>query len=137
MRIDTATQPAAFNPLGGIAVIASNTWAYIEGRKALNIEWDTAAAGDNADYRSEAYRQALEQAAQSPGKVVRQSGDVDSALSNADRRVARRTMPHMAQAPMEPPVAIVRVKDGKAEAWAPVQSPRAAREGWPACWGLS
>ena len=137
MRIDTATQPAAFNPLGGIAVIASNTWAAIEGRKALNIEWDTGAAGDNADYRSEAYRQALEQAAQSPGKVVRQSGDVDAALSSAHRRVAATYyMPHMAQAPMEPPVAIVRVQDGKAEAWAPVQHPRAAREGVASVLGL-
>ncbi|WFM72001.1 molybdopterin cofactor-binding domain-containing protein [Halomonas sp. CKK8] len=130
VHIEGTGQPAAFNPLGGIAVVASNTWAAMEGRRALKIEWDTAAAGDNAGYTSEAYRESLEKAAQSPGKVIRQSGDVEAALEAADRRVsATYYMPHMAQAPMEPPVAVVRIRDGKAEAWAPVQNPRATREG--------
>lgn len=130
MRIEGTGQPAAFNPLGGVAVVASNTWAAMEGRKALKIEWDNAPAGDNATYTSAAYRDALEQTAKSPGKVIRQQGDVDAALANADQRVsATYYMPHMAQAPMEPPVAVVRVKDGQAEAWAPVQNPRATREG--------
>ncbi len=130
IRIEGTGQPAAFSPLGGVAVVASNTWAAMEGRRALKIEWDLSAAGDNADYTSDAYRKSLEKAAQSPGKVIRQSGDVEAALKDADKRVsATYYMPHMAQAPMEPPVAVVRVKDGKAEAWAPVQNPRATREG--------
>ncbi|MBD3642064.1 MAG: xanthine dehydrogenase family protein molybdopterin-binding subunit [Marinobacter sp.] len=137
IRIETADQPAAFNPLGGVAVVASNTWAAMEGRRALEIEWDMAAAGDNADYTSDAYRAALEKAAQSPGKVIRQSGDVDAALKDAEKRVsATYYMPHMAQSPMEPPVAVVRVKDGKAEAWAPVQNPRATRDGVAGILGL-
>ncbi|NMT64958.1 xanthine dehydrogenase family protein molybdopterin-binding subunit [Marinobacter orientalis] len=130
IRIEGTGQPAAFNPLGGVAVVASNTWAAMQGRRALRIEWDTAPAGDNADYTSDAYRKSLEKAAQSPGKVIRQSGDVEAALNDADQRVsATYYMPHMAQAPMEPPVAVVRISDGKAEAWAPVQNPRATREG--------
>lgn len=130
IHIEGTGQPAAFSPLGGVAVVASNTWAAMEGRRALKIEWDLSAAGDNADYTSDAYRKSLEKAAQSPGKVIRQSGDVEAALKDADKRVsATYYMPHMAQAPMEPPVAVVRVKDGKAEAWAPVQNPRATREG--------
>lgn len=130
VRIEGAGQPAAFSPLGGVAVVASNTWAAMEGRRALKIEWDMGAAGDNAEYTSDAYRQSLEKAAQSPGKVIRQSGDVEAALEAADKRVsATYYMPHMAQAPMEPPVAVVIIKDGKAEAWAPVQNPRATREG--------
>ncbi|MDF0750488.1 molybdopterin-dependent oxidoreductase [Marinobacter sp. 71-i] len=130
IRIEGTGQPAAFNPLGGVAVVASNTWAAMEGRKALKIEWDNAPAGDNADYTSDAYRESLEKAAQSPGKVIRQSGDVEVALKEANKRVsATYYMPHMAQAPMEPPVAVVRVENGKAEAWAPVQNPRATREG--------
>lgn len=137
IRIETASQPAAFNPLGGVAVVASNTWAALEGRKALNIEWDLGPAGDNAGYNSEQYRQSLEKAAQSPGRVIRQSGDVESALENADSRVsATYYMPHMAQAPMEPPVAVVRVSNGKAEAWAPVQNPRATRDGIAGVLGL-
>ncbi|MEE2764666.1 MAG: xanthine dehydrogenase family protein molybdopterin-binding subunit [Pseudomonadota bacterium] len=130
IRIKTAEQPAVFNPLGGVAVVATNTWAAMEGRRALKITWDTAAAGDNASYTSDAYQAALEKAAQSPGKVIRQSGDVDAALDGAAKRVsATYYMPHMAQAPMEPPVAVVRIQDGKAEAWAPVQNPTATRDG--------
>ncbi|MBW7472421.1 molybdopterin-dependent oxidoreductase [Marinobacter sp. M216] len=130
IRIETANQPAAFNPLGGVAVVASNTWAAMEGRRALKIEWDLAAAGDNAKYTSADYKASLEEAAQSPGKVIRQTGDVDSALNDAAKTVsATYYMPHMAQAPMEPPVAVVRVKDGAVEAWAPVQNPKATRDG--------
>lgn len=130
IRIDTADQPAAFNPLGGVAVVATNTWAAMEGRKALKIQWDLSSAGDNASYTSEPYRAALEETAQSPGKVIRQSGDVNAALSNAAKVVeATYYMPHMAQTPMEPPVAVVRVQNGKAEAWAPVQNPGATRGG--------
>jgi len=130
VRIEGAGQPAAFSPLGGVAVVATNTWAAMEGRRALKIEWDRAPAGDNADYTSDAYRESLEKAAQSPGKVIRQSGDVEAALDAADKRVsATYYMPHMAQAPMEPPVAVVMIREGKAEAWAPVQNPRATREG--------
>ncbi len=102
----------------------------MEGRKALKIEWDNGPAGDNADYNSGAYRESLEKAARSPGKVIRQSGDVEAALKEADETVsATYYMPHMAQAPMEPPVATVRISDGKVEAWAPIQNPRAARLG--------
>jgi len=36
-------------------------------------------------------------------------------------------MPHMAQAPMEPPVAVVRFKDGKGEAWRRCSTPRHPR----------
>ena len=130
VRIDGTGQPAAFNPLGGVAVVATNTWAAMEGRRALKIEWDNTPAGNNSDYTSDTYRESLEKAAQSPGKVIRQSGDVEAALKEANKRVsATYYMPHMAQAPMEPPVAVVRVSGGKAEAWAPVQNPRATREG--------
>ena len=36
--------------------------------------------------------------------------------------------PHLAHVSMEPPVAVADVKDGKAEIWAPVQSPGGTRE---------
>ena len=109
----------------------------MEGRRALDIEWDLEAAGNNASYTSEDYRKSLEQAAQSPGQVIRQTGDVDAALGDANQRVsATYYMPHMAQAPMEPPVAVVVVTGDSAEAWAPVQNPRATREGIAGALGL-
>ncbi|PHQ26060.1 twin-arginine translocation pathway signal protein [Marinobacter guineae] len=129
LKVEGTGQPAGFSPLGGVAVVASNTWAAMEGKKALKIDWNLESAGENAGYTSIAYRQSLEKAAQSPGKVVRHHGDLDRALESADKRIsATYYMPHMAQAPMEPPVATVRIKDGKAEVWAPVQNPQATRD---------
>ena len=137
VTLDTNSEPAGFKPMGGVAVIASNTWSAMQGRDALKIDWDTDAAGDNARYNTDEYRKSLEEAAQSPGKVIRSSGDIGNALGDAEQTLeAVYYMPHMAQAPMEPPVAVVRAKDGKAEAWAPVQHPRAAREGLAGVLGL-
>src|SRR6266481_1589928 len=52
--------PIVFNTLGGIAVIASNTWAANEGRKKLKIDWDM---GPNAVYNSDSFRQGMEEEA--------------------------------------------------------------------------
>ena len=38
-------RPWKFQPWGGVAVVADNTWAAMRGRAALEIEW---APGDNA-----------------------------------------------------------------------------------------
>lgn len=40
VELAAATAPALFKPMGGIAVIADNTWAAIKGRDKLTIEWD-------------------------------------------------------------------------------------------------
>ncbi|SFU93697.1 isoquinoline 1-oxidoreductase, beta subunit [Methylobacterium sp. 174MFSha1.1] len=127
VTIDPPAPPYEFMPTGGVAVIARNTWAAIKGREALNATFDD---GPNASYDSDAYRATLEQAVRKPGKVVRQEGDVDAAMKKAVKRFdAEYYIPHLAQAPMEPPAATVRIaKDGTIEAWGCVQSPQAARD---------
>jgi isoquinoline 1-oxidoreductase beta subunit len=112
-------------PIGGVAVIARNTWAAIKGREALVINWDD---GPHASYDSAAYKAQLEETARKPGKVVRNDGDAEKALAGAAKTVsAEYYIPHLPHATMEPPSATARVADGKCEAWAPVQSPGAAR----------
>lgn len=124
-EIAGSTMPAKFSPLGGVAVIASSTWAALKGREALKIEWD---AGPNASYDTEAYRQTLSASAAAGGQVVRDQGNVDTALENAARVFTREYyQPHMAHAPMEPPAALANVKDGKCEVWSCVQSPYGTR----------
>lgn len=126
MPIDGRPLPSEFQPLGGVAVVASNTWAAIKGRDALRIEWDD---GVNAGYNSIEYRKELEAAAQKPGKVVRSTGNLDEALSGAQSSLeATYYLPHLAQAPMEPMVAVARFMDGRCEAWAPSQAPQVTRE---------
>jgi isoquinoline 1-oxidoreductase subunit beta len=126
MEVQGWPWPSKFQPLGGVAVIARNTGAAITGRDALKIVWDD---GANGKYDSVAYRAELEEAARKPGLVVRKEGDVDAALKAADRViVGEYYLPHFAHVSMEPPVAVADVKDGKAEIWAPVQSPGGTRE---------
>ena len=126
VTIDPTPIPSEFQPLGGVAVIARNTWAAIQGRDKLKITWDD---GPNAAYSSDSYRQGLAAAASRPGKVVRNDGDVDAAMAKATRRFdAEYYIPHLTQAPMEPPAATARIVDGRCEAWACVQSPQAARD---------
>jgi isoquinoline 1-oxidoreductase beta subunit len=114
-----------FKPLGGVAVVAINTWAAMQGREALEIEWDD---GPNASYDSVAYRRTLETAARARGKVVRSNGDANAALSQApaDRQhMGEYYMPHIAHATMEPPVATALVKDGGIEIWTSTQNAQA------------
>ena len=118
--------PSKFQPVGGVAVIARNTGAAISGRDALKVTWD---GGANAKYDSVAYRADLEAAARQPGEVVRNEGDVEAALKAADKVVVGEYyLPHLAHVSMEPPVATAHVANGKAEIWAPVQSPGGTRE---------
>jgi isoquinoline 1-oxidoreductase subunit beta len=125
VEIEPSAPPANFNPLGGVAVVAKNTWAAIKGRDALKIVWDD---GPNASYDSMAYRATMEAAARMPGKVVRNEGDFDGAYASAAKKVqAEYYLPHLAHATMEPPAAAARIVDGKCEVWSSVQSPQAAR----------
>jgi isoquinoline 1-oxidoreductase beta subunit len=118
--------PRKFGQLGGIAVVASSTYAAILGRDALAIEWDH---GANASYNSDAFFKQMSETAAKPGKVIRNQGDFDAAFEKAKSTLtAEYHMQHLVQAPMEPLVCVARIQDGKAELWAPVQSPYGARE---------
>jgi isoquinoline 1-oxidoreductase beta subunit len=126
LQIEGRPLPSEFQPLGGVAVVAKNTWAAIKGREALKIQWDD---GPNAGYDSVAYRKELEAAARQPGKVLRSTGDLDDALAKADSTLeASYYLPHLSQSPMEPMVAVARFQDGQCEAWAPSQAPQVTRE---------
>ena len=126
VAIDATPGAPQFNPLGGVAVIANNTWAAIQGRDALKIVWDD---GPNASYDSVAYRSTLEAAASKPGKVVRNEGDFTAAAAGATKRVtAQYYLPHLAHASMEPPAAAARIVNGKCEVWGCFQSPQAAHD---------
>ncbi|MFV0478445.1 MAG: molybdopterin cofactor-binding domain-containing protein [Parahaliea sp.] len=128
VRMPPYEAPPRFLPLGGVAVVASNTWAAIKGRDLLAIEWD---GGANAGYDSADYRQTLEEAVLRPGRIVRNEGDVSQVWAQTDdsaRLVAQYYAPHVAHATMEPPVATVRLEKERAEVWTSVQDAGAAQK---------
>jgi isoquinoline 1-oxidoreductase subunit beta len=126
VAIDGTPPPAAFSPLGGVAVIAKSTWAALKGRDALKIVWDD---GPNASFDSVAYKAMLEENVRKPGKLERNEGDVDAALGSAAKVItAEYYSPHLAHATMEPPAATARRTGDKWEIWTSVQSPGGARD---------
>jgi isoquinoline 1-oxidoreductase subunit beta len=123
--IDPFTPPPAFQPLGGIAVIADNTWAAFQGRKKLNIAWGN---GPNETYNSADYKNELRQTSHKPCKVVRNVGDTDAVFAKGGKAYeADYYVPLLAHAAMEPLVALAEFKDDKATLWAPTQNPQAVQ----------
>lgn len=117
----------AFMPLAGVAVIATNTWAAWQGRRALKptIKWDL---GPHATYDSAAFRKELEDSTAKPGKTVRKKDDVDGAFAAGGTVDARYYVPHLAQTPMEPPVSVALFQNGRMEVWTPTQNPDGAQQ---------
>ena len=116
--------PSGFKPLGGIAVIASNTWAAEQGRRRLKVEWDY---GPNAAHDTTKYRDELIATAREPGRVLRNQGNTDRALEAASHRIeADYFIPYYAHASMEPPAAVARASGQTCEVWAPTQDPQGA-----------
>ena len=126
VAIDPFKPPAAFQPLGGLAVIADNTWAAFQGRKKLAVVWDN---GPNAVYNSAEYKKELLETARAPGKIARNAGNVDAEFEKSSRVIeAEYYIPHLAHAPMEPPVAVAEYRDGKVTAWTCTQNPQAVQD---------
>jgi len=96
----------------------------LQGRRALKptIKWHVS---PHDTYDSVAFRKELEDATSKPGNTVRKLKDVDDAFAQVgvDTKEAHYYVPHLAQTPMEPPVAVAVFQNGHMEVWAPTQAP--------------
>ena len=110
---------------GGIAVLATNTWAAIQGRAALSIRWDE---GKNAELSSNEIWKRFEETAKMSGTVEKTVGDPAAALRSAATNVEGRFYaPLVAHATMEPMNCVAHVKADECIIWAPTQSPQGAQ----------
>ncbi|WP_051341200.1 xanthine dehydrogenase family protein molybdopterin-binding subunit [Azospirillum halopraeferens] len=109
--IDVITLPI------GVAVIAKNSWAAMQGRQALTVEWDDSKAEKRGTEQMIADYRAL---ADKPGAKAAAKGDAAKALAGAAKVVeAEFVFPYLAHAPMEPLNATVQLTgDGGCEIWA-------------------
>jgi len=97
-----------FQPLGGVAVCATNTWAAWQGRDALKLEWEH---GANAVYDTEQFAKSLKQSVNKPGTAVRTAGHAADAIAGATKVVkADYSVPHLAHASMETTCAVADVQ---------------------------
>lgn len=114
--------PVLTNPVSGVAVLATNTWAALEGRKKLKIEWDL---GENVSHNFDAYMQDLVKKVSEKGISVRTEGDVYSHAYNAERTVeAVYTFPYHHHMSMETPAATAVIENGICTVWAGTQTPQ-------------
>lgn len=125
VEIAAPAKPVIFKPLGGIAVVATNSWAAMEGRRKLRVDWDL---GENAGYDTDVSRKDMETAAAAPGDRFRSEGDAEATLKSAAKTVeAAYYTPHFVHAPMEPPGAVADVRADKVEVWSSTQDAQAAQ----------
>jgi len=104
----------------GVAVVATGTWAAIQGREALQIDWDP---GPDAELDSAAISAKLAAATITTGQVMRNDGDVDAALTDAAHRVeATYELPYLSHSPIETINCTARITGDQVEVWAPIQS---------------
>jgi isoquinoline 1-oxidoreductase subunit beta len=109
-----------------VAVIADSTWAALQGRRALDVEWNE---GPNASLSSNTIRAGLRSAEAGAPVVVRNDGDALAAgVLDAGATSARYEVPFLAHAPMEPLNCTAHVRGDVIELWAPTQFPQRAAE---------
>jgi isoquinoline 1-oxidoreductase beta subunit len=108
----------------GVAVIADNTWSAMEGRRALQVQYDE---GKNANLSSASIRELFVNLAAKPGAVARNNGDVNAALANGAKKLeAVYEAPYLSHAPMEPMNCTADVRADSAQVWAGTQIQTAA-----------
>jgi len=111
---------------GAVAVVADSTWQALEGRRALEVEWDE---GPHAALDGAAIRSAFVGLAARPGRVVRRVGDAEATLVAAHRRLeAVYEVPFLHHATMEPMNCVAHVRPDACEVWAPTQSQTLAQD---------
>ncbi len=108
----------------GVAVVADSTWAALEARKRLKVEWNEPAGIRES---TASLRQKMTELVANPGSVIRNDGDFDKVHESAGKKIeAIYEVPFLAHATMEPVNCTAHFRDGECELWAPTQIPDAA-----------
>lgn len=108
----------------GVAVIADNTWAALQGQRALKIEWTP---GPYATESSATLDAQCAQLLKGTGNRVRNDGDFDAARAAAAQVIeATYRIPFVSHAPLEPQNACVDVRSDSVLIIAPLQMPGGA-----------
>jgi len=106
-----------------VAVVASSVWGAMEGRRMLNVQWDT---GPNIDLSSAAIFDSLKRSVSNKAVTLYSTGDVSKV---SGRRIqAAYQLPFMAHAAMEPGNCTAHFRGSSCELWAPTQVPQDVRD---------
>ncbi len=111
----------------GVAVVAENYWAAVQGRKALKVKWDP---GANASFNTKDYEQSLRNAAKKEGLPHKPIGDFDGAFASAPVKLeALYETPFVSHSPIEPMNCLASWHDtDKLDIWVSTQVPGDLKE---------
>lgn len=108
----------------GVAIVADSTWATMQARKRLQVEWNEPAVVRES---TETLREKMVELVGKPAAVIRNDGNFDQAHAGAAKTVeANYEIPFLAHATMEPVNCTAHFRGGECELWAPTQIPDAA-----------
>jgi len=110
---------------GGVVVVATTTWAALEGRRRLVVRWRS---GPHAGESTAGHRQAMAAALDRPGaEQVLRIGDPDAELAKATAVVrGDYEVPFLAHATLEPMNCTAHWDGRRMTLWAPTQDPELA-----------
>lgn len=114
----------------GVAIVADSTWAAMQARQHIDVQWQHAPAGSAAPLDSDELLSRAEQAAGRDGAIVlRDDGNAAAAFAQAAQRLqAVYVHPFIAHAALEPLGCTAHWHGGQLQLWAASQSPAQARQ---------
>jgi isoquinoline 1-oxidoreductase beta subunit len=111
----------------GVAVVADSTWAAIQGKKALKVEWDD--TGFEHLNTEDIYKRQLEALQTQEGLVFKKQGEPTEIIAKASKKIdVIYETPYQYHACMEPLNCIAHYQDDKLEIWGPIQGPEMVQD---------
>jgi isoquinoline 1-oxidoreductase beta subunit len=127
LRPDPKLPPGQTPVAPAVAVIADSTWAALQGRARLEIEWQPGASAGESSAALEQQATALLDGKTAPTARVRDDGDVEKAGKHAARRLeATYHQPWLAHATAETMCCLARIDKDHASLVVPTQAPQRA-----------
>jgi isoquinoline 1-oxidoreductase beta subunit len=121
LLFDLSGTPAV---LSGVAIVANSTWAALQAKRALEVQWDESQA--SRDSWTAATAEAKRLATQRPAQVLGEGGNVEAAFAAGKTVEAFYGYHYVSHADLEPQNCTAWFKGDSVEIWAPTQTPQAA-----------
>ncbi len=111
----------AMELLPGVAIVADNTWAAMQAKQALQVEWDQSNAATDSWLTASNEAERLRHES---GKRVVNTGNVDDAFARSKKQASGfYRYAFVSHAQMEPQNCTASFAGGKLEMWSPTQTP--------------
>jgi isoquinoline 1-oxidoreductase beta subunit len=111
----------------GVVVVATSTWAALQGKKALRVEWDD--TGFDHVNTPDIFKSQQAKLSTEEGLILKKQGDPDAALNAAAKKldIVYQT-PYQSHSAMEPLNCVAHYQGDKVEIWGPIQAPEWVQE---------